>query len=308
MSSTNENILKSLAVLEKNLNEINSAKEEVSKVVSSSVEIVKVLDLYQSSFEGLSLNVKSVIDDFRKFNLDSIAKLSEQTQSFSKEITKLTEFDVSNSLKSIESKVVKQFEQNLIKPLNALDEQTKKIEIEVVRLTEFDFSHSVKNIETEVVSQFKQNLVLPLVDLEEHTKKIKEEVAKLTEFDFQNSFNQIEKEVVNQFNINLKEQLLTVDNKAKELQSKIDEFKNQILRIEKIDLVSHFNELLTALNHQADKQRIELRERFEAVKSQSSDIISRFDKQDIEIKSLRTQIFVSIGIFIIGAVLNIVLK
>lgn len=203
MNTSNENILRSLAVLEQNLKDINSAKEQVNNVVKSSGNLAKVIESYQTSFENLSINVKTVLEDSRKFNLDSIAKLSEQTKNFSKEIAKLTELDVSKSLKSIESETIKQFQQNLSKPLESLDK---------------------------------------------HTKNIEKEITKLTEFDFKDSFIKIEKEVVYQFNLDLKEKLVSFDNKSIGLQTKIDELKRQIERLEKVDLEKLFDKLQKTLS------------------------------------------------------------
>jgi hypothetical protein len=263
MSATNENILKSLAVLEQNLKEINSAKEQVNSVVKSSSDLAKVIESYKSTFESLSINVKAVLEDSKKFNNDSIKKLSEQTTNFSKEIAKLTEFDVSKSLKSIESETIKNFQQNLSKPLEDLDKQIKSIE---------------------------------------------QEVAKLTEFDFNNSFSNIERQVVNKFKADLKEKLDILDNKAIDLQSKIDEFKAQISRIEKVDLESQFNNILTVLTTHSEKQSIELSRKYDEVISKSDSIILRLDKQDKEAKTLKNLVFVAIGIIIIGIVITLVMK
>jgi len=262
MSTTNENILKSLAVLEQNLKDINSAKEQVNNVVKTSDNLAKTIETYQLSFESLSINVKTVLDDSRKFNLDSIAKLNEQTNNFSKEISKLTEFDVSKSLKAIESETIKQFQQNLSKPLEGLDKQVQNIE---------------------------------------------KEVAKLTEYDFKESFNNLEKQVVNQFNADLKEKLVSLDNKSLDLQSKIDEFKAQILRIEKVDLESNFNNILTTLTTHTDKQSAEITKNYEEVRSQVENIILRFDQQDKETKTLKTLLFLTIGIGIIGMIITVIL-
>jgi hypothetical protein len=262
MSTTNENILKSLAVLEQNLKEINSAKEQVNNVVKTSGNLAKVIESYQASFESLSINVEAILEDSRRFNLDSIAKLSEKTKNFSKEIAKLTEFDVSKTLKSIEHEVIEQFQQNLIKPLNALDQQTKNI---------------------------------------------KEEVDKLTEFNFQDSFSNIEKEVINQFNINLKKQLVILDNKGQELQSRINDFKVQIIRIEKIDLEFQFSELLKKLTNQADKQHNEFSRKYEEVKYQGDGIFLRLSKQDKEIKTLKTILFIIFGLILLTTVATILI-
>jgi hypothetical protein len=263
MSTTNENILKSLAVLEQNLKDINSAKEQVNNVVKSSSDLAEVIESYQTTFESLSINVKAVLDDSRKFNNDSIKKLSEQTTNFSKEIAKLTEFDVSKSLKSIESETIKHFQQNLSKPLEDLDKQITNI---------------------------------------------KNEVSKLTEFDFKDTFTNLEKQVVSQFKTDLKEKLDELDNKTLEIQSKIDEFKEQITRIEQVDLESHFQHLLTAVTNHLDKQNIELIKKYEEAISKSDDILLRLDQQDKETKSLKTLLFLTIGIVIIGIIITFVMK
>jgi hypothetical protein len=241
MSTTNENILKSLAVLEQNLKDINSAKEQVNNVIKSSSDLAKVIESYQTTFESLSVNVKAVLDDSRKFNNDSIKKLSEQTTNFSKEIAKLTEFDVSKSLKSIESETIKHFQQNLSKPLEDLDKQITNI---------------------------------------------KNEVFKLTEFDFKDTFANLEKQVVKQFNTDLKEKLDVIDNKAIDLQSKIDEFKSQISRIEKVDFESYFALIISNFTNSTDKQNIEHKKNYFEVKGQVDNIFFRLDDSKSEIKKL----------------------
>lgn len=218
MSSIDKNILKSLAVLEGNLKDINSAKEQVNNVVKSSSNLASVIESYKVSFESLSINVEAVLEDSRKFNNDSIKKLSEQTTYLSKEIAKLTEFDVSKTLESIESETIKQFQQNLSKPLSDLD------------------------------------------------------------------------------------------NKALVLQSKIDEFKAQISRVEKVDLESHLNNLQTVLTNQSDKQNIALSKKYDEVISKSDNIIIRLGKQEKETKTLKTLLLVAIGIIVVGIVTTLVMK
>lgn len=150
MSIKSNDILKSLAVLENSLKDINSAREQVNEVVETSEDLAEVLKSYKDSFQSLSSNVKAVIEDSRKFNLDSIGKLSEQTQNFSNEITKLTEFDVSNTLNSIESEAIKYFQQNLRKPLDELDKQVKNIQEEVEKLSESNFKEIIDTLEKEI--------------------------------------------------------------------------------------------------------------------------------------------------------------
>jgi hypothetical protein len=252
-----------LAVLEQNLKDINSAKEQVNSVVKSSGDLAKIIESYKTTFESLSINVKAVLEDSRKFNNDSIKKLSEQTSNFSEEITKLTEFDVSNSLKSIESETIKHFQQNLIKPLEELDKQIRNI---------------------------------------------KNEVSKLTEFDFKATFASLEKQVVKQFDADLKEKLHSIDSKAIDLQSKIDEFKVQISRIEKVDLESHFNNILTVLTAHSEKTSMEISRKYDEVISKNDSIILRLDNQDKETKTLKKMVFVTIGLLVIVVMISLATK
>lgn len=260
MSTTNENILQSLAILEQNLKNINSAKEQVNNVVTTTGNLAKIIETYQASFESLSINVKAVLDDSRKFNLDSIAKLSEQTKNLSKETAKLSEFDASKALKSIEGEAIKQFQKKLSKPIEGLEEQIKNIE---------------------------------------------KEVTKLTEYNFKDSFSNLEKQVINQFNKDLKEKLTNLDNKVIDLQLKINEFKAQILRIEKIDLESNFKHILSTLTNHTDKQSIEITKKHEEIRDKCDNIILRLAHQEKEINTLKTLLFSAIGILIIGIILNI---
>ena len=198
MSNINENILNSLAILEQNLKEINSAKNQVNNVVNTSENLAKVIETYQNNFESLSKNVNSILEDSRKFNIDSIEKLSKQTKSFSDEITKLSEFDFSKSLQFIESEAIKHFEDNLLKPIDALNGQTKKIEEEVVKLTEINFQESFNKIEKEVINQFNTDFKKHLDIFDEKAQEIqikinefKSEISRLEEIDLKLHFNEI---------------------------------------------------------------------------------------------------------------------
>lgn len=165
MSKTNEQILKSLVVLEQNLKDINSAKEQVNNVVKTSGDLAKAIESYQSSFEKLSINVKAILDDSRKFNNDSVTKLAEQTITFSKEIAKLTEFDVSKSLKAIENEVIKQFNLNLKEQLVTFDKKRLELQstiddfkAQILRIENVDLKSQVFDILTTMNNHFDEQL------------------------------------------------------------------------------------------------------------------------------------------------------
>ena len=201
MSNTNE-ILKSLAVLEHNLENIQSAKEQVAKVVESSGKLAQVIESYKSSFEGLASSVQTVLKESKSFSIETITKLSEETNSFRAEVKKLIEFNFIGSFKSIEQEVVKVFEQDLLTRLVVFDNKVK------------DFQSKINELQAQI--------------------------SHLVEFDFEKKFQILQNRVVEQFEKNLSEKLVVIDSKSQNLQDKIDDMQKQIVRFESIDLEAHF--------------------------------------------------------------------
>ena len=103
MSRTNENILKSLAALEQDLKEINSAKDQVNSVVNSSDNLASAIKSYQKSFESLSTNINAVIEASRKLNNNTSSKLTVQLNKLSNEISKLESVDLEDQSKKIQN-------------------------------------------------------------------------------------------------------------------------------------------------------------------------------------------------------------
>ena len=124
--------------------------------------------------------------------------------------------------------------------------------------------------------------------LEEKTTSFRNEVTRLTEFDFTNSFDSIESKVIEQFKKDLKNQIKVIDNQSTNLQGKIDELKTQILRLEAIDLETHFASLINDLTKQNND-----------VKLQNQTLLK-------ETKTNRTLIITSIVILIGLILINIV--
>lgn len=86
--NTNE-IVKSLAELQKNLENIESAKQQVLKVVDSSAELAQVIAAYKSNFEGLTSNIRKMLDEVKELNLNTVSDLAKQIDIFSNEAGKL---------------------------------------------------------------------------------------------------------------------------------------------------------------------------------------------------------------------------
>jgi hypothetical protein len=231
MSTASENILNSLASLEQNLKEINSAKEQVNNVVLTSESLARSLELYQTSFEGLALNIKNVLEDSREFNQNSISKLAEQTNKISLEISKLTGFNVHKTFQSLEEQALKEFQQNLSKPIQAFDKQIKSLGGEVLKLTEFDFSVYFKKIENEVVEKFEVDLKKRMVVLDNKAQdfqlkinELKSEIIRLENFDIVVYF----KDLTNNLTIEADRRQLELNNKLNEISKQGEILKSRL--------------------------------------------------------------------------------
>ena len=278
MSTASENILNSLAALEQNLNDINSAKEQVNNVVLTSENLARSLELYQASFEGLTLNIKNVLEDSREFNQNSISKLEEQTNKFSLEISKLTGFNVHKTFQSLEEEALKQFQQNLSKPIQAFDKQIKSLGGEVLKLTEFDFSAYFKKIENVVVEQFEVDLKKRMVvldnkalDFQLKINELKSEIIRLESFDLEASFKKLMSDLT-----------IHADKRHEEVVSKWVE-----------------------ASIQADKVRLELNSKLGEVNKQCDIIKSRLDVQAVKSKKIENLLLVIVGLVFAGIVISV---
>lgn len=105
MNTANENILKSLAILEQNLQDINSAKEQVKNVVKTTFELTSVIESYQTSFDGLANNIGEVFEASKKYNHDLSNNLKDQINKLSTEISNLESYNFKQSFNDIKSTI-----------------------------------------------------------------------------------------------------------------------------------------------------------------------------------------------------------
>lgn len=101
MSTTNENILKSLAVLEQNLKDINSAKEQVNNVVDASKQLTSAINANKENLEMVSKNVAKVLNISKELNLDTRDSLMEQINRFQYEISRIENVDLESKVADI---------------------------------------------------------------------------------------------------------------------------------------------------------------------------------------------------------------
>src|SRR5690606_40035296 len=92
-------------------------------------------------------------------------------------------------------------------------------------------------------------------------------VDKLSNLNFESFLNSAKEEIVKQFEKDLKKQLIVIDEQSKNLQDKINEFNNQISRLEAIDFETHFTNLITDLTNQNNEVKLQNEELLKEIKT-----------------------------------------
>ena len=82
-----------------------------------------------------------------------------------------------------------------------------------------------------------------LSELSTKIKEFEKEITRLVNTDFTKLFKDLQKVFIDQTRADLATELKRFEEKSKDLQTKIDDLKKQIERLEKIDLEKHFDKL-----------------------------------------------------------------
>lgn len=87
-----------------------------------------------------------------------------------------------------------------------------------------------------------------LIEFSVKIKDLQKEISRLINTDFTKLFQDLQKSFIDQTRKDLAAELKKIDDKSKDLQSKIDELRKQVERLENIDLDKHFERLQKTLS------------------------------------------------------------
>ena len=87
-----------------------------------------------------------------------------------------------------------------------------------------------------------------LNELSNKTKDLQKEISRLVNTDFTKLFQDLQKSFIDQTRTDLAIELKKFDDKSTDLQTKIDELRKQVERLERIDLEKHFDKLQKTLS------------------------------------------------------------
>lgn len=130
-----DEILKSLAALQKSLEEIESAKQQVLKVIDSTAEFADAASSCKSTFEGLTSSVAQLISQIKEFNVNTLSDLENYTENLKNELLKLNKYNqkltaLSKNVEINQSKAEKHYN-DLTERLSKIDDRIEQLAMQM---------------------------------------------------------------------------------------------------------------------------------------------------------------------------------
>lgn len=273
--------------LQKNLEELSSAKEQVDFFRGKSIEITdgisEVQRKYVEHLQSIKSDYESRVIDLRNELTSFLTKYeNENLKTIQKVITK-SEETIGKGIVNFESvsKKVESSNNEKIGAINSLLEHYKNV-VEasnslIETLTAIDFPTKLDALSS------KSQLIIESITSAKQALEIK--------------LNDTQNSIIDKTNTAKEHLIQNNDNKINALSEKITEANN----IVKTTISNTFEEQSKLTKTAFDNLN-------RLVEKQINQTTERLDKQDKEITTLKTLLFVTIGIIVIGIVINFVMK
>jgi hypothetical protein len=219
------------------------------------MENSKIDKLLNESYETLEKLRKEVsqLEEIRKGIEDLKAGNDKLPILFQERFNKIVEFskDYTNTLGASVKKYLHGNNDLFTKKLHELSDKTKELQKEISRLVDTDFIKLFDDLQKGFIEQTQKDLaveiakiddtfVVQLQELSDKTKELQKEISRLVDIDFIKLFDDLQKKFIEQTQKDLAVEIAKIDDSIKDFQTKIDEFAQQITRLEEFDLEKHF--------------------------------------------------------------------
>jgi ABC-type transporter Mla subunit MlaD len=214
---------------------------------------------YEEVIQQSQANIKSLSDklkDLDKLHQD-IKELIKQPEIFDtkyQQIVKLSE-EYTNTLGAATKKYLDGNNTLFTTKLNELSDKTKDLQKEISRLANTNFTKLFQDLQKSFIDQTRKDLATELkkfdeksTDLQTKIKDLQKEISRLVNTDFTKLFKDLQNSFIDQTRKDLATELKKFDEKSTDLQTKIDQLRKQVERLEKIDLEKHFDKLQKTLS------------------------------------------------------------
>jgi len=118
---------------------------------------------------------------------------------------------------------------------------------QIVKLSE-DYTNSLGASVKKYLDGNNSMFTEKLKEFSNRNSELQKEITRLINADFNKLFHDLQKAFIDQTRKDLAEELKKFDNKSQDLQKKIDELKQQVDRLERIDIDKHFDKLQKTLS------------------------------------------------------------
>lgn len=132
----NQAIIKSLKALEASLSEIESARTQVSIVTSSAEELSSIIFKYTDTLGEVSKSISDILQESKKFNLDTLKIWNEKILEIQAEISKIIE-SISSNLDIFEKKesmIIEEVRSKILDSVSPIDEHIHDLSLVIEEL------------------------------------------------------------------------------------------------------------------------------------------------------------------------------
>ena len=284
---TDNNTHSVLFELQKNLENLSSAKEQVDFFRGKSLEITNSISEVQRKYvehlQGIKSDYESRVRDLKNELTSFSAKIQNENKQTIQKIVSKSEETIGKGIEKFEtvSKKVESSNNEKIEAINSLLEHYKNV-VEasnslIETLTAIDFPTKLDALSS------KSQLIIESITSAKQALEIK--------------LNETQNSIIDKTNT-VKEQVIqNNDSKINSLTEKITEANNIVTKSISNNIEEQSNLTKTAFDNLNT-----------LVEKQINQTTERLDKQDKEITTLKTLLFVTIGIIVIEIVLNFVMK
>jgi|GEM_PF-1596342 len=273
--------------LQKNLENLSSAKEQVDFFRGKSLEITdgisEVQRKYAEHLQGIKSDYESRVRDLRNELTSFLTKTEDENIKTIQQVVTKSEETIGKGIENFEtvSQKVESSNNEKIDAINSLLEHYKNV-VEasnslIETLTAIDFPTKLDALSS------KSQLIIESITSAKQALEIK--------------LNETQNSIIDKTNTAKEQIIQNSDNKINSLTEKIVEANSNV----KTTISNKFEE-------QSKQIKVDFENLNTLVIKQINQTKERLDKQDKEITSLKTLISVAIGIIVIGIVLNFVMK
>jgi chromosome segregation ATPase len=215
-------------------------------------EIIKLSENYSNA---LGAATKKYLDGNNRLFTEKLKELSSKAGELKTEISRLAGTDFNKLFNGLQKTFIEQTRKDVEVELRKIDGKTQELQTkinnlqtEISRLVNTDFDNLFKELQKTFIDQTREDVNDELQKIDGKTQELQTkindlqtEISRLVDTDFHRLFRELQETFIEQTREDVSVELQRFTDKANDFQAKIDELKQQVVRLEGIDLEAHFS-------------------------------------------------------------------